>query len=177
MSKLVLFVILLANATLMSFGQRNNVADPKIASLQVMAGENWMGMPVIELGQPTPITISFDVLTHNYHRYIYKVEHCDADWSTSSGIFESDYCEGFAQGNVIENLRQSQGTNQFYTHYTLRIPNEKCILKLSGNYKVSIYDEQNEDSTVLTACFMVVEPMMKLSMEVSANTDLSLIHI
>lgn len=171
MSKLVLFVILLANATLMSFGQRNNVADPKIASLQVMAGKNWMGMPVIELGQPTPITISFDVLTHNYHRYIYKVEHCDADWSTSSGIFESDYCEGFAQGNVIENLRQSQGTNQLYTHYTLRIPNEKCILKLSGNYKVSIYDEQNEDSTVLTACFMVVEPMMKLSMEVSANTD------
>ena len=65
MSKLVLFVILLANATLMSFGQRNNVADPKIASLQVMAGENWMDMPVIELGQPTPITISFDVLTHD----------------------------------------------------------------------------------------------------------------
>jgi hypothetical protein len=33
--------------------QRHEILDERIASLQVMAGDDWLNMPVISLGQPT----------------------------------------------------------------------------------------------------------------------------
>ena len=52
-------------------------------------------MPVIALGEGVPVNIAFDDLTHEYRRYAYKVEHCNADWSTSGDLFVSDYIDGF----------------------------------------------------------------------------------
>ena len=60
-----------------------------------------------------------------------------------------------------------------YTHYSLRIPNEDISLKLSGNYKVTIFnDEDDEPVPVLTACFSLVEPGVGIGAEVSSNTDI-----
>ena len=59
--------------------QRSEILSPRIASLQVVAGDNWQSMPVVELNGQS-ILIAFDDLTHEYHRYTYKIEHCDADW-------------------------------------------------------------------------------------------------
>ena len=42
---------------------------------------------------------------------------------------------------------------------------------MSGNYRVSVIDE-NEDEVMFTACFMVLEPMMGVSMEVTTITDI-----
>ena len=75
--------------------QRNRILNPDIASLQVVAGNNWLSMPVIGLGEGVPVNIAFDDLTHEYRRYAYKVEHCNADWSTSGDLFVSDYIDGF----------------------------------------------------------------------------------
>ena len=171
MKKLFSLIILLACVVLPTLGQRHEIVSSRIASLQVVAGDNWMELPVITLGQQTPIVISFDDLTHDYHRYAYKLEHCEADWTVSEEIFESDYCEGFAQGNTIEDFKQSLNTNQLYTHYRLNIPNERCNIKIGGNYKVTVYDEHNEDAVAFTACFMVLEPRMGVNMEMTTNTD------
>src|SRR3712207_5715889 len=113
--------------------QRHEILLPHIASLQVVAGDDWMSMPVISLDGHTPIHISFDDLTHEYHRYSYRLEHCEADWTVSDQLFESDYCVGFASGNTIDDFRESQGTNELYTHYHLQIPNDRCRPKMSGN--------------------------------------------
>lgn len=174
MKKQFLLVVFLTCTGLSLFGQRHEIFSQRIASLQVVAGDNWMDLPVTVLGQQTPVTISFDDLTHDYHRYSYKLEHCEADWTVSEDIFESDYCEGFATGNTIEDFGQSLNTNQLYTHYQFNIPNNKCRIKLGGNYKVTVYDEYNEDAVAFTACFMVVEPRMKVNMELTTNTDADL---
>ena len=136
--------------------QRHEILDERIASLQVMAGDDWLNMPVISLGQQTPVVISFDDLTHEYHRYCYKIEHCEADWTKSEELFASDWCEGFTDGNTIDDIEQSLNTNQLYTHYRFEIPNQKCRLKMSGNYRLTVYDANAGDKAVLTACFMVV---------------------
>ena len=71
--------------------QRHEVLSPQIRSLQVVAGDRWMDMPIIELGGDEVINISFDDLTHEYRRMEYRIEHCEADWTVSEEIFESDW--------------------------------------------------------------------------------------
>ncbi len=157
--------------SLAGWAQRNRILNPDIASLQVVAGNNWLSMPVIALGEGVPVNIAFDDLTHEYRRYAYKVEHCNADWSTSDDLFVSDYIDGFNTDNVIEHVEQSINTNVLYTHYRFQIPNERCKLKMSGNYRVTIYDANDDDKAVAECCFMVVEPRMGIKLSVDANTD------
>ena len=45
-------------------------------------------------------------------------------------------------------------------------------MTLSGNYKVSIYDEAN--NLLLNACFMVVEPRMRIGLSYMTNTDIDI---
>ncbi|MDD2603001.1 MAG: DUF5103 domain-containing protein, partial [Prevotella sp.] len=66
----LLFVLCIS---MVLMAQRHEVLSPRIASLQVTAGDDWQSMPIITLGQETPIVISFDDLTHEYHRYSYRL--------------------------------------------------------------------------------------------------------
>lgn len=161
----------LMTPTTHAHAQYNEMRPGDIASLQVVAGNNWLEMPVIRLHDNNVVNIAFDDLTHEYRRYAYRLEHCEADWSKSEGIFDSDFCEGFVDGNTIDNCEESKNTNTLYTHYRFAIPNEKCGIKMSGNYKVYVYDENSSD-TVLTACFMVEEPLMNVTLSATANTDI-----
>lgn len=171
MKQLLLTVYLLLGAFHPVSAQRNEIYSDQIASLQVVAGTDWLSPPVVMLNS-NPIHISFDDLTHEYHRYTYTVRHCEADWSVSSELFESDYINGFASGNIIEDVEESYNTNVLYTHYRLTLPNRLCQLKMSGNYQVTVYDDNNDNEPVLTACFMVVDPKMNVSLSVSTNTDI-----
>ena len=94
--------------------QRDVVLSKNIASLQVVAGNRWLSMPIINIKDGTPINIHFDDLTHDYHRYVYKIQHCEADWSASEGIFDTDFCDGFADGDVIDSYTKSVNTNSIY---------------------------------------------------------------
>ena len=79
MKKILTLHILLALAALPSRAQRHEIYCQRIATLQVVAGTDWQALPITLLnGQP--IHIDFDDMTHDYHRYTYRIEHCDADW-------------------------------------------------------------------------------------------------
>lgn len=153
-----------------ALAQRHEILSPTITSLQVVAGKDWLLPPITQLGGE-PINISFDDLTHEYHRYTYRIEHCEADWTTSEEIFTSDYCEGYYEDNPINDLVESINTNTLYTHYSLQIPNERCRLKIGGNYRLTVVDNNNDDTPILTVCFMVVEPLMKVGLSMTTNTD------
>lgn len=168
----IFLTILTIFCTLAMTAQRHEIMSDHIATLQVVADNDWLTMPVIRLNSGQRIHIEFDDLTHQYNRYAYKVIHCEADWTESEELFESDYIEGFADGNTIDEMEESLNTNQLYTHYSLTLPNEHCRLKMSGNYKVEVYDDNDDSEPMLTACFMVVEPVMTVRMEVTPNTDI-----
>lgn len=168
----IFLTILTIFCTLAMTAQRHMIVSDHIATLQVVADNDWLTMPVIRLNSGQRIHIEFDDLTHQYNRYAYKVIHCEADWTESEELFESDYIEGFADGNTIDEMEESLNTNQLYTHYSLTLPNEHCRLKMSGNYKVEVYDDNDDSEPMLTACFMVVEPVMTVRMEVTPNTDI-----
>ena len=154
--------------------QRNEILDSQISSLQVVADDNWLSIPIIELGTNQRININFDNLTHHYRRFAYKLEHCEADWSVSSQLFESDFVSGFASGNLIEDIEESVNTTVLYTHYRMSIPNRNCNIKMSGNYRLTIYDDNDEEKPVIVAYFMVVEPIMGVQLSMSSNTDVDI---
>ena len=170
MRRQIILIMLGALSYLKGEAQTNSIFNPNIASLTVMSGNDWQGLPIANLNAGV-INIDFDELSHDYHRYIYKVEHCEADWTPSEGLFSSDYISGFYDDNTIDDYEESEGTYQLYTHYSLSLPNEKMSLTMSGNYKLTVYDNNNGDEPVLTACFMLCENSAGIQFEYISNTD------
>ena len=159
-----------------AFAQRHEINDENIRSLQVVANQKWMDLPIMVLNDGK-ISIDFDDLTHTYRRLTYRLEHCEADWKPSVGLFESDVVDGFIAGNTIDDVKESTLTNTLYTHYHLNIPNDKCQPKLSGNYRLSVYDDSGSDHPLLTACFMLTEPAessMGVRLNITTQTDQSI---
>lgn len=151
----------------------NTVFDSQIKSLMTVVNDKWLSYPaVLRLGSDDVLHISFDELSHNYHRYIYRLEHCEADWSKSEDIFESDWMEGF-NDNTIDEYNNSINTIVAYTHYKFDIPNDRCRLKMSGNYRLYVIDEDSDsEKPVAMVEFMVAEQAMNLQMSATTNTDI-----
>lgn len=170
------YILLTLIACLPLRAQQHIILSDDIASLQVMMGDDWQHMPVIRLGGDVPLNVSFDDLTHQYRRLRYTIQHCEYDWSISSDLFTSDYLEGYADPLIIDDAQESINTATLYTHYHLQIPNNNVQLKLSGNYLLSIYDDNanDDDPPLLTVCFMVTEQSMPLSMRMTTDTRLGI---
>lgn len=182
------YVLFIATALLLGGSapaQSNKVYHPMIHTLQTIVNDDWLRDDVITLGTDDWVSITFDHFSHDYHRFIYKIVHCNADW-TPSDLFEVDYMDGF-NGLPIEDYENSLNTTMLYTHYHLDLPNDEVQFKASGNYRVEIYlDEDNVDenedvdendevslsSPVAVACFRIVEPRMALQATVTSNTDI-----
>lgn len=147
---------------------QTKVNDKLIKSLQVkMAGEI-ISTPVLFMNQEQQIEINFDALEPGYQRYIYSIYHCDADWKPSQ-LVPLEYMNGF-QGLTIDNYASGLGTTVAYTNYQLFFPNDDIQFKVSGNYAVCVYREDEPSQAVLTACFSVVEPLVMIDASVKGNT-------
>lgn len=177
---MVVMMVLWHSATM---AQANRVYHPMIHTLQTIVNDDWLHDDVITLGTDDWVSVSFDHFSHDYHRFIYKIVHCNADW-TPSDLFEVDYMEGF-NGQPIEDYENSLNTTMLYTHYRLELPNEEILFKVSGNYRVEIYWDEYEEGMqetdrqfanssrpVAVACFRIVEPRVALSTSVTSNTDI-----
>lgn len=149
----------------------HTIYSDNVKSLQVTVNGNWMAMPVMKLGTNDRLYVGFDELSHDYHRMKYRIEHLEIDGSVSNEIFESDYLEGL-NDLLIDDYEKSLNTNQLYTHYSIAVPNERCQLKLSGNYRLQVLNEDEDDECVLEAFFYVVEPLMSVGLTVDTNTDI-----
>lgn len=151
--------------------QRTEVHTPHIRTVQVIANNDYMAPAVIRLGENESVEISFDHLTHDYHRYQYILTHCNADW-TPSDISETEYLDGF-NDNPIEDYDISVNTTLPYTHYRLTLPNDQIQLKLSGNYRLTVYDDaEGKDKPAFSACFRVLEKEVNVSAQVSSDTEI-----
>ena len=90
-----LVLVLCTLLALTEAAARNVVYDPQVKTLQVVVNQDWLSPPVMRLGTDDVLNVGFDKLSHNFHRYVYRLEHCEADWSPSEDLFESDWLEGF----------------------------------------------------------------------------------
>ena len=152
----------------------HRILSPGLASLEVVVNQDWLApLPVMRLGSSDILSIGFDELSHNYHRFVAHLEHCEADWSPSEELFESDWLEGF-NDLPIEDYENSLNTTVLYTHYQMHIPNDQCRLRISGNYRLRVLDDDDGQREVLTVEFRVVEPLMHIGLSMTTNTDIAL---
>lgn len=154
-----------------SFAQLPHINLDRIHSLQILVNNIQTNFPSIILGDKDHLQVSFDDMTKEYHRYVYKVEHCDFNWNVSTRIFESDYLQGSDTEIPIENYHESLNTTVAYTHYSFNFPNNRMAVSLSGNYRIRIFDD-DDDKEVCSICFFVVEPKVNVNATVTTNTDI-----
>lgn len=151
----------------------HQIKSPDFKSLQVIVNNDFKALPVMELGSDDILSIGFDEMSHNYHRLTYHIEPCNPDWSTNTELFDSDWLEGF-NDMPIEDYQNSLNTTVLYTHYHIQLPNENTRLKMSGNYRVHIIDEDDGSAEVIVVQLRVVEQVVGLAMTVTTNTDVDL---
>lgn len=166
-----LLSVVLSAISILSLQARHQILVPTIKTLQVVVGQQWTSsMPVMQLHSTDILYLSFDELSHNYHRYTVHIEPCNPDWTPTDGLFESDWLEGF-NDLTIEDYENSLNTTILYTHYQYSLPNDQQRLKMSGNYRLHVIDEDNDMQEVLIAELRVVEPLMNVGLSVTTNTD------
>lgn len=166
MRKFFLIILFLPAALCAQFMESRNVS---VRSLQVQVNGEPDCAPVITLDSDDEITFFFDEMSHVYRRYIYRITHCNADW-TASEMFPIDFLDGFNE-QTIEEWAESENTTQLYTRYELTLPNENAELKLSGNYMVEIVDDESDDVVAIFR-FAVVEPRFFITAQLSGNTEI-----
>lgn len=150
--------------------QRTEVYAPHIQTVQMVANNDINAPAVITMANDEYIELSFDELSHDYHRYQYVLSHCNADWSPSD-LTDIDYLDGF-NNNPIDDYETSINTTMPYTHYRLTLPNEEVRMKLSGNYLITVYDDSDSSNPVFKTCFRVLDKQVSVSATVSSDTEI-----
>lgn len=162
-------LLLLLSLPCMAWAQENICFSPRIKTLQVKVDRQWGAPPIMLLNHGHHVEISFDDLQPNYQRYTYTITHCNADW-TPSDLLTSEYMTGFNDSR-IEDYEPAIGTEMNYCHYSFMLPNSNTQLLVSGNYRVTIF-EDGEDDPVAQACFSIIEPKVGVEIDVTSNTDI-----
>lgn len=168
----ILLLTFILSSFCISAQYKTEVLSENIHSLKVQVNQDAYSVPCIELGGAQTIKISFDELNSPIQNYYYKVEHCNADWTPSS-ISVMEWGNGFPE-NPINNTQTSASTTMSFSHYEFNLPNEDISFKYSGNYAVSIYNNNMPDKIIATACFSVSESKIVLSAKVHSNTLLGI---
>ena len=158
-----------------AFAQRvpdtmTGIFNERIKSLQIRLAGDDFAQPVIVMNTDDRIDISFDHLAEDREYFRYSLTHCNASWRPS-GLVDSEFIDGFNEG-TIDDYAFSQATGVHYVHYSLSIPNSEVAPKISGNYLLKIYPENDPDSVWLQCRFMVSEETAPVAVSASAQTDI-----
>jgi len=151
---------------------RTQIFQPNIKTLQIGVVGEKLGLPVMQLNSANIMQFSFDEMSHEAHSYSYKVIHCDADWTPSS-LNSTEYLSGYTNANVTD-YTTSLNTTYLYTHYSFQLPNNDIGFKISGNYVVIVYEDNQFENPIAQACFSIVDPHVNIKATVRGNTDTEL---
>ena len=167
----IIFFLLFTLSPIHLFSQVQQIFGGNVRTLTLTVDDDPTLPPYLAFGGRQYIDIEWDEMSHDYKRYRYHIDHCDWDWNVTDDIFESDFLEGL-NDQLIEDFEKSFNTTQIYTHYRLRVPSKEIRLRLSGNYRVLIYEEDEKDEPVLEARFCIYEREAGIIAQISSNTDI-----
>ncbi|MFV0471544.1 MAG: DUF5103 domain-containing protein [Paludibacteraceae bacterium] len=152
--------------------ESTQILKENIKTLRAITNGDPLQLPVIRLNTDDAIQVSFDELSHEIHTYSYNIYHCNADW-TLSNLTTNEYLEGFTTGQINE-YSTSVSTTVLYTHYRFTVPNDMIKFKISGNYVLNIFEDNNSNNPIAKFCFSVVDPKVEVKASMRGNTDTEL---
>lgn len=162
-----LVVTIVALAQVVDTGVR--IVDPAVQSLKVAPLGAASLPPVVEMGVGQ-IGVEFDYMDSDTHYLRYSVTHCDAHWQPSQ-LLESEYVDGFNSADITQ-CDYSQATFVHYCHYSFALPNEDLKLTRSGNYLLTVYEQDDPDRVLFQTRFSLYESLVDMTVNVTSNTDI-----
>lgn len=113
-------------------------------------------MPITSLSAgANALILEFDRVDTEIKDYLYTIQHCNADW-TPSDLEDVMYINGYTEDRITQ-ADISINTLTQYVHYSLGLPNANMKWRVSGNYILKIFDEDDDRRLVLARRFMVTE--------------------
>jgi len=141
-----------------------SVNIPELKTVQLKRTDLVLGYPTLLLSSADKLELSFDDLRGGVHYYTYTFTHCNQNWEPS-GLNPFDYLDGFEE-NPIDDYTFSFGTQKNYTHYAVQFPNDDVGFLVSGNYVVSVWEEEDRTRPVIVKRFFVWEEQAAVSAQV-----------
>jgi hypothetical protein len=149
--------------------QPDKIYDTMIHTVLVAPYGKPLDAPIVSLNGKEGLEISFDDFKATYQDYYYTVELADSAWNPL-GINDFEYINGFNQ-NKISQYSISSISAQAYYHYQFSIPNTYCNPKLSGNYILKVYQDNDQKKVIFTNRFYVVDNIVGIYATVQVPFD------
>ena len=149
---------------------RVRVFDNNVRSLKVCLASNMYIPPILMMGGDDRLVVNFDYLDYDVHYLRYSVTHCNADWQPSQ-LVESEYVTGFNYAD-IDDYAQSEATYVHYYNYQFMLPNADMSFLVSGNYLLTVYEQDDQDKILFQTRFSVCEGRVGVFPQVTSRTEL-----
>ncbi len=146
----------------------DHIYKDNINTVQLYVKDQPLSYPVLFLRDNKQLQLHFDDLDSKLHNYSYQLVHCNANWEPS-GLVAQEFLEGFMSG-FINDFQYSFNALVSYMHYKIEFPNEEIRFKLSGNYIIKVYEDNDPDKLVITRRFFVVDQRVKIKSDIHFAT-------
>ncbi|WP_052670851.1 type IX secretion system plug protein [Draconibacterium sediminis] len=143
-----------------NFYYENAINRENIKTVQAYRNGFELSNPIMGLNEDITLVFKFDDLSEGVKDYYYTVVHCDADWNESF-ISQDEYIDGFID-NPVDDYALSFNTTFSYVNYHIELPNDQMRFKLSGNYVLVVYEDQDKEKVVLTKRFHIYENAVRI---------------
>lgn len=148
---------------------RVHIFDSNVRSLKVCLANNMYIPPIYMMGSDERLIVNFDYLDYDIHYLRYSVTHCNADWQPSQ-LVESEYVSGFNYAD-IDDYAPSEATYVHYYNYQFMLPNADMQFLVSGNYLLTVYEQDDADDILFQTRFSVCEGKVGVFPQVTSRTD------
>lgn len=165
----LIFAYAATNAATPRVNTMTGIFDEHFHTLITRNDDSPSSLPIIRLGSDDRLTIMFDEISDDRSYLRYSITHCNADWQPS-GLVDTEVLEGFNIGD-IDDYAFSRATTVHYVNYRITLPNEDFQFKVSGNYLLKVYNEDDPDTILLQTRFMICEPTARVTADILSATD------
>lgn len=156
----ILFSAWFTAAQTQNFYYEDAVYNENIKTVLMFRDGFELSDPIWFMGEETSLVLKFDDLSGEIKNYYYTLVHCDANWNESF-LLQSDYLDGFTD-SPVDDYQRSFNTTFNYINYRIYLPNENMQFKVSGNYALVVYEDNNREKKVLTRRFYVAENLARI---------------